>query len=340
MFDRGLWAIVPAQRRVDVDAVGEQPVVGGERAQAVGRAGVGGVLADVDVDADAEVPGQPDDRVERVVRQGEAGVRPDQAPAPGPQEPLVLGQAGLGPVGAVAVGDLVGAHHPDADLGAGLGDDVEAAVDRGGGGVVVDDGGRARLERLDRAEQRRPAHELEVEGQVEPPPHLVEDLREVGGRGRRRRHAPGERGVEVVVRADEPGGGGRHDPERATELRRNLRRSVALARRTVASSVGVTTVAVTSRSGASGASSATRRRGPAGRRPPRPPSARGRSRRPPSPRTAPWAGAARPGRRRPAARPWPAGCRAGAASWRSGGPGRRWGSPRSARSRGPCARTR
>ena len=57
--------------------------------------------------------------------------------------------------------------------------------------------------------------QIEVERQVEPPPDLVEDLGEVRRRAGRRRHPPGERRVEVVVRADQPGRGGAHEPFRA-----------------------------------------------------------------------------------------------------------------------------
>ncbi len=152
---------------------------------------------------------RPGHRVERLVAQREAGVGADQAPAAGLEEPFVLGQPGLGALGPVAVGDLVGAHDPHAHLGAGLGDDVERAVDGGRGGVVVDDGRGPRLQGLDRPQQRRPAHQLQVEGGVEPPPHLVEDLGEARRRLRRGRHAPGQGRVQVVVGADQAGRGGR-----------------------------------------------------------------------------------------------------------------------------------
>jgi hypothetical protein len=163
------------------------------------------------VHAHPEVGGQPDDGIQRLVAQREARVGADQAAAAGAEEPLVLGQPGLGALWPVAVGDLVGAQHPHPDLGAGGGDHVEAAVDRRRRGVVIDDGGGARLERLDRAQQRRPPDRLGVEGHVEPPPDPLEDLGEVGRRDGGRRHAPGKRGVEVMVGADEPGRGGGHE---------------------------------------------------------------------------------------------------------------------------------
>ncbi len=92
--------------------------------------GVGFRLGDVEVHADAEIGGEVGHRVEGVVGEREAGVRADEAVATAPEEPLVLGQARLGPVEPVAVGDLVAAADAHADLGARLRDHVEAALDR------------------------------------------------------------------------------------------------------------------------------------------------------------------------------------------------------------------
>ena len=69
---------------------------------------------------------------------------------------------------------------------------------------MVDDRRRSPLERLERPQHRRPPDHLEVERAVEPPPDELEDLREVARRSRRRRHAAGQRRVEVMVTADEP----------------------------------------------------------------------------------------------------------------------------------------
>ena len=92
--DRAAQVVVGRQ----VDAVRQQPVVAGQARQAARRVGVADPLADVDVDADAEVGGQPGRGRERFVRAGEGRVDPDQAPAAGPDEPLVLGQAASGAV--------------------------------------------------------------------------------------------------------------------------------------------------------------------------------------------------------------------------------------------------
>ena len=174
-----------------VDAVGQQPVVPGEAGEPARRVDVADALADVDVDADPQVLGQAGGRAQGFVRAGEGGVDPHQAPTAGPDEALVLGEAAPGAVGPVAIGDPVGEQRPDPDLGARLGDHVEAALDGVGGLVVVDDRGRAVLERLEGAEHRRPADHLEVEGRVEAPPDLLEDLLEAHGDLRRRRASPG-----------------------------------------------------------------------------------------------------------------------------------------------------
>ena len=68
---------------------------------------------------------------------------------------------------------------------------------------MVDDRGRSTLERLQRAQHRRPPDHLEVEGAVEPPPHELEDLGKLSGRARRCGHPPSQGRVEVVVSADE-----------------------------------------------------------------------------------------------------------------------------------------
>ena len=166
------------QLAFEVHGVGEDPPIVGAAGEARARRGVDGVFGDVHVHADAEIGREAAHRVERLVGERERRVRADE-PAPArAQEPLVLGEAGLGAVGAVAIGDLVAAQHAHADLGARLRDHVEAALDRVRARVMVDDRGRPRLERLERAEQRAPAQHLEVEGAVDAPPDELEDLGE------------------------------------------------------------------------------------------------------------------------------------------------------------------
>ena len=134
-------------------------------------------------------------------RARERGMHADQPAPTGAQEALVLGQPAARPVGTVPIGHAVRADHAHADLGACLGDHVEAALDRVRALVVVDDRGRPRHQRLGRAEQRAGADHVEVEGGVEAPPDLLEDLAETRRLAGRRRHAARQRRVEVVVGA-------------------------------------------------------------------------------------------------------------------------------------------
>ena len=211
MLLRGLWAIVPGRSRSRCTQCTSSQSSAASASSRCAGVGVGRALGDVDVHADAEVGGQPGGRLQRVVGAGERGVHADQPAPAGAQEALVLGQPAAGAVGAVAVGHAVGAHDAHADLGAGLGDHVEAALDRVRALVVVDDRRSSRTAAPRRAPSRAdgPQH-VEVERGVEAPPDLLEDLAEVASASRRRRHAAGERRVQVVVGAHESGGLGTH----------------------------------------------------------------------------------------------------------------------------------
>ena len=216
------------QVTIEQHAVHEQPIVACEVGQPGAGVGVGRALGDVHVHADAEVSGQSRGRGQRVVGARERGVHADHPPPTGADEALVLGQPAAGAVGPVAVGDAVRTHHGHADLGARLGDHVEAALDRVRALVMVDDAGGAAHQRLGGAEAgARPDH-VEVEGGVEAPPHLLEDRCEVGGRGRRGRHPARQRRVQVVVGADETGRGGAHGERTA----QNSRTAVVIVRAT------------------------------------------------------------------------------------------------------------
>ena len=131
-------------------------------------------------------------------------MRPHHPPGQAPlvsEEPPVLSDAGQCPFGAVAIGDLVTEDRADAELCEGVGDDVERAVDEVGRRMVVNDRGRASQERVEPAAKGRSPDRSFVEGTVEPPPHPLEDLGEVPGRGQPVRHAPGQSRVQVVVGA-------------------------------------------------------------------------------------------------------------------------------------------
>ena len=172
---------------------------------------------------DAEVGCQPGRRLQGGVGAGEGGVDAHEAASPGAQEPLVLLQPAPRPIGPVTVGDAVGEPGAHPDLGAGLGDDVQAALDGVGRFVVVHDGGGAALQRLEGAEHGGPADHLQVQRAVQAPPDELQDLLEVAGRPRRGGHAAGQRRVQVVVRADESRGQGCH-PHTSASLLPGLRR--------------------------------------------------------------------------------------------------------------------
>ncbi len=203
---------------IEVHAVDDQPVVGGQRFQPLAGGRVRGALGDVHVHADAQVAGQSCCGVERLVAAGERGVDADHPATTGADEALVLGQTTAGAVGTVAVGDPVRAHDAHPHLGARLRDHVEAALDGVRALVVVDDRGRPTHQGLRGPEHRRPAQHVQVERGVQPPPDLLEDRREVGRLLRRRGHAAGERRVEVVVAADQPRRRGGHQSSEPAPL--------------------------------------------------------------------------------------------------------------------------
>ena len=132
----------------------EQPVAGRDILQPLAGRRVDSVLGDVDVDSLPEIDGKPGDGLERRVGKSEACVGADETVAARPQEALVLRQTGPHPIQAVAVRHLVTTRGADANLGAGIGDDAERALDRIRGGMVVDDRRRPPLERLERAQHR------------------------------------------------------------------------------------------------------------------------------------------------------------------------------------------
>ena len=187
------------QRAIEQHAMHDQPVVCCQHLEP-GRGGVVlGTLGDVDVHADPEVGGEPRGRLQRVVGAREGGVDADQPAPAGAQEPGVLLEPTPSAVRSVAVGDSIGAHHSHPDLGARFGDHVEASLDGVRALVVVDDRGRPRHQCFRGAEQGTGADHVVIEGVIEPPPHLFQDLAETGRLPRRRRHPAGQRRVQVMV---------------------------------------------------------------------------------------------------------------------------------------------
>ena len=214
MFDRGLWTIVPARpwssaRCTPCTSSQSSVAYGASRSTASASSGPSATWT---CTPDPVLDGEVGRGCDGVVRAGEGGMEPDHPPAAVGQETAVLLQPPAGPVGPVSVGHPVGAHHPHPDLGAGVGDHRQRTVDRVGRLVVVDDRRAPDRQRFQRPQPGRPGDRVEVEGLVQPPPDQLQDLPERRGRPRRRRHPAGQRRVQVVVGADQPGrdGGGPH----------------------------------------------------------------------------------------------------------------------------------
>ncbi len=170
------------------------------------------VLGGVDVEPDAVVARCLAACRQRLVGERERGVRADHAAGEGEllpphavEEAPVLADARECPLEPVAVGGLVTEHRAHPEAAQGLLDDVERAVDRVRRGVVVDERGRAREERLHAADQGRGPDAVLVERPVEAPPDPLQDLGEVRGRRERVGHPPCERRVEMGVGADVAG---------------------------------------------------------------------------------------------------------------------------------------
>ena len=219
------------QVAVERHAMHEQPIVGRERGQPSPGGCVLRPFAHVHVDADAQPVSQIAGRGQRLVGTGEGGMDTYVPAAAAAQVALVLGQTTASSVGhgegnwragrrlgrdrqqsgcRVAVGHAVTRVYPHAHFGARGGDHLQAAFDGVGALVMVDDARGAPLERFERAELGRPLDHLEVERAVEAPPHLFENLAEPAGLDGRRRHAPSQCRVQVMVGAHESGSGGRH----------------------------------------------------------------------------------------------------------------------------------
>ncbi len=170
---------------------------------------VGFVLRDVDVKAAVVgVSALP----QRRVAQRQAGVQAERAPHPCPllarlDEPQVLRDSRFGFFLSVAVGHFVAQHAAQPRLVHRIGDHIQAALNEIGAGMVIEQRGRAMLDRIDQAHQRAGAHRVPVERLVQRPPQPLEDRREIRWRVAGNRHAPRIRPVKMCVGADVP----RHD---------------------------------------------------------------------------------------------------------------------------------
>ena len=108
----------------------------------------------------------------------------------------------------VAVGDLVAQASAQPGLLDRVGDDVQAAVDDIGAGMMVDQRRAAVTDRIHQADQRTVADVVPQQRPVELPPQLLQNFYEIGGRRAGDRHPARERAVEMRMPTD---GGGKHD---------------------------------------------------------------------------------------------------------------------------------
>ncbi len=117
-------------------------------------------------------------------------------------EAHIFVDAGPRACGAIAIGHLVAQGGPQPGRLDRAGDDVQAAVDLAGAGVMVDQGRGAVADGVHQADQRAVQHAVVVQRPVERPPQAVQDLGEVLGRWARDVQPASERAVEMRMRAD------------------------------------------------------------------------------------------------------------------------------------------
>ena len=142
------------------------------------------------VKADTHLAAQFGAGLQCSLRKGERGVQAKSGADPVvalalaglgmPNEASVFGDAGTSRIFSIPVGDLVaeaGAHtrlfHRSGDL-------VQAPGDMLLAGVMVDECCGAMADGVHQTHQRAGVHVVRPQGLVQPPPQLLEDLREVG----------------------------------------------------------------------------------------------------------------------------------------------------------------
>ena len=107
---------------------------------------------------------------------------------------------------AVAVGGFVAQRAAQADFAERLLDAVQASRAGVGAGVVIDQRAHAALGRIDQADQRAVVDVVFVQGAVQPPPELLQDLAGNSSAARPgERDAAGQRAVEMGVAVDQGG---------------------------------------------------------------------------------------------------------------------------------------
>ncbi len=107
----------------------QQPLIGAQRPQPIGRPDIVGAFGDVDVHTDAVTHSEVGRSRQRLVGARERGVHADHSAATLAEEPIVLGESPASAGDAVTIGDPVTGVDPHAHLGAGIGDDAQRPLD-------------------------------------------------------------------------------------------------------------------------------------------------------------------------------------------------------------------
>ena len=171
---------------------------------------VGPVLRQVNMQAPARLLVQNRAHpLERPVGKGKRSVQPQQRLDIGvggelPPGRQVLFQRGLKSLLAVAVGGLESQRHIQPQPPGHCGQLVQGAPHETGAGVVIDDSGDPRPQRIYQAHFKRRTGGLGVQCPVQPPPHPLQDFLETGRRLLRRRHTQRQGRIQMGMGIDHP----------------------------------------------------------------------------------------------------------------------------------------
>jgi len=219
---------VDEERPLGEDPEPIQPLCGANTVLVEGVQRVLLPLGEVDVERKLEGSSRLPRAGEGLIGEGERGVEPHVG-SEVPPLPLLTGEPDVlrDPLLALplpaAVRDLVAEVGPQPDLGDGPFELGERPRDRGRRRMVVEQGRHPAPEMAHCPHERRLVDRVQVEGPVELPPQLVQDLPERMGGEVREGHPPSEGRVEVSVSVDETGGDEappRIDPLSPRDLRR------------------------------------------------------------------------------------------------------------------------
>ena len=151
-----------------------------------------------------------DASAQTLVVERQAGVQAEAAPQTRmggrcAQEAQILGNAGPHLLHAIAVGHFIRQNGAQTGAIDRLADDIEAAGDEVGAGVMVNEAGRPVFDGVHEANQGAGADALAVQGFIQGPPQTLQYLGEVARRRARYRQAASVSAIKVRMRADAAG---------------------------------------------------------------------------------------------------------------------------------------